>query len=816
MKKILLQTCKILTTVGILLYGIFLYIPYTFALSTTLSYAGTANDLWDSTMNWTTPWNAVGNTTTTSANGIIVDRNINTNTLALTNFNLAAAGLPSSGIIINGIQIDVEWMVASNRVRDARVQLTKDGSTWIGTNLANNAAWPTTKSITTYGWATNLWGTTWTPADLLSPNFGVLLQYVNTRNRNRRIDVYRVMITIDYTIVNTPVLSVTNVENDGDNTVTTGQIVQYTVSIANSGTNASWISSISSIDANMGTPYNFNYSNCWTPSQSFTAPNLNFSNISILGGNTCIITYDVQVNTGAPWGANITNSADVSAALEWGNNPAPVSATILTVLACGVNDVNIVFETDNYWEDTFWSLVPTTNACGVGQLSSWWNPNLTCADGWLPASANAADPYADNSIITEGPFSLTVGNQYDLHVIDDYGDGILAADPDVRIQQNGVDSNIFNVTNNGGIFTFTVQTPTGCIDTISPNVTINQAPTQADPTNVNSATFRVVFDEVINTATFTASDISLTGTTWVVSSGPTEIAPNNGTSFEFTVTGMTTGDVVTATIPASWIADIAGNLNNPSTSTDNQVTYNNADITPPTISSINFASGSLLPGWNHNIIINYSDSGGIDVTSDTIALYKWNGSIWWPDISATGLNLGSKTITSSTATYPTNNLDFWKYRYDFSISDNSGNTSSTGAVFYIDIPEFIISTGSIDIGWVNNLSPNFSNTVTVTVKTVWAAFNVFFNRNGTFDYGSLDSIPSWNSIEWYWYEASPFSGTINTIGLNETIASQVSNINVNGNKNTYTYDIKIWALVNEFQSAWDYLWALDFWINLTY
>ncbi len=177
------------------------YFSIATAATTTLSYAGTATDLWDSTQSWITPINAVGDITLTSANMDIADRDINTNTLSLTNFDLAAAWLPS-WVTINGIQVEVEWEVESNRVQDSRVQLTKDGTTWIWNNYANISAGPTTKAFTTYGWLTDLWGTTWTAADLLSSNFWVHLQYVNTRNRDRIVDVYRVRITVDYSVPN--------------------------------------------------------------------------------------------------------------------------------------------------------------------------------------------------------------------------------------------------------------------------------------------------------------------------------------------------------------------------------------------------------------------------------------------------------------------------------------------------------------------------------------------------------------------------------------------------------------------------------------
>lgn len=70
------------------------------------------------------------------------------------------------------------------------------------------------------------------------------------------------------------------------------------------------------------------------------------------------------------------------------------------------------------------------------------------------------------------------------------------------------------------------------------------------------------------------------------------------------------------------------------------------------------------------MVINYSDVGsGINPASATIELYKWNGTSWGTNIAGGGFS--ASTITTSSATYPTNNLDFGKYLYAFQISDNS-------------------------------------------------------------------------------------------------------------------------------------------------
>ena len=53
-------------------------------------------------------------------------------------------------------------------------------------------------------------------------------------------------------------------------------------------------------------------------------------------------------------------------------------------------------------------------------------------------------------------------------------------------------------------------------DNVAPTVTIDEAITQQDPTNANPVNFTVVFSEPINPTTFTASDITITGTATII------------------------------------------------------------------------------------------------------------------------------------------------------------------------------------------------------------------------------------------------------------------------------------------------------------
>lgn len=276
---------------------------------------------------------------------------------------------------------------------------------------------------------------------------------------------------------------------------------------------------------------------------------------------------------------------------------------------------------------------------------------------------------------------------------------------------------------------------------------------------------------------------------------------NNGgsSSYTFTTNGIfifefidSDGNIWTVTARVDWIDD-----------------------TTPLISSTNFPDNTLLPGGNHDVSIDYSDSDSwIDTASSSFELYKWDGvSVFWADIA--GTNSSSWSITTTQANYSLNNLSFWKYRYIFTISDIAGNTSSETRDFYIDEPEFIVSDELIDIWDVYNFSESFSNTVTLTVKTVGAGFDVSMNMPVPSLNYSPNSIAPWNGTTGFWFALTPYT-SISAIWTNQLIATQVKNINTNGEKNTYTYDLKLWALVEMQQASWDYMGNIDFGIELGY
>lgn len=87
--------------------------------------------------------------------------------LEATSFGFA---VPTNATIL-GIKVSVEKR-KSGSVTDNNVQLIKAGVTG-GTNNASAAAWSTTEAVTEYGGSSDLWGRTWTAADINNSNFGV-------------------------------------------------------------------------------------------------------------------------------------------------------------------------------------------------------------------------------------------------------------------------------------------------------------------------------------------------------------------------------------------------------------------------------------------------------------------------------------------------------------------------------------------------------------------------------------------------------------------------------------------------------------------
>lgn len=107
------------------------------------------------------------------------------------------------------------------------------------------------------------------------------------------------------------------------------------------------------------------------------------------------------------------------------------------------------------------------------------------------------------------------------------------------------------------------------VDLMPPTVTIEQASQQNDPTGFPPLVLTVTFSEKING--FKKTDINFNGSTEKELLTATLI--DNNPIYTAAVNGMVKPGIVIATIDADVVTDIAGNFNNISTSTDNQITY---------------------------------------------------------------------------------------------------------------------------------------------------------------------------------------------------------------------------------------------------
>lgn len=119
----------------------------------------------------------------------------------------------------------------------------------------------------------------------------------------------------------------------------------------------------------------------------------------------------------------------------------------------GQGEVTIDVHTDDYGYEGYWELVPSGNACGVGTIFAGGNAAVGC--GGAGAQNQTPGGYGDNLIVPEGPWCFTLGTQYDIIFVDDWGDGGFGFDVNV----NGYQIESFDGLGLGGTYTFTVEQP---------------------------------------------------------------------------------------------------------------------------------------------------------------------------------------------------------------------------------------------------------------------------------------------------------------------------------------------------------------------
>ncbi|MFZ5910230.1 MAG: sortase [Chloroflexota bacterium] len=206
------------------------------------------------------------------------------------------------------------------------------------------------------------------------------------------------------------------------------------------------------------------------------------------------------------------------------------------------------------------------------------------------------------------------------------------------------------------------------MDISVPTVIIDQAAGQPDPTTVSPINFTITFSERVTG--FATGDVSFAGSTagGTLVGTVTEIAPNDGTTYNVAVTGMTSSGTVMASIPTGRATDIGGNNNTASTSVDNTVTYN--VIAPPNITSVPPAGGTVNNAYSHT----YTATGTAPI------MFSLTAGGFPPGLSLTPAGVLSGTPTTAgtyTGTVTATNGIAPDDTQDFSIFVSSANTTTT-------------------------------------------------------------------------------------------------------------------------------------------
>jgi hypothetical protein len=147
---------------------------------------------------------------------VFVADNINSNTVLNVNPTctgttcFSTTGLAATGFgfsipgtaVVSGIVVEIKRGAAGaipNQVYDSSVMILQYAVP-VGIDHASATAWTTAgTTYNTYGSSTDLWGSTWTPADINDVNFGVLLMARNTNHSiSPQVNVDHIRITVYY------------------------------------------------------------------------------------------------------------------------------------------------------------------------------------------------------------------------------------------------------------------------------------------------------------------------------------------------------------------------------------------------------------------------------------------------------------------------------------------------------------------------------------------------------------------------------------------------------------------------------------------
>jgi len=236
-------------------------------------------------------------------------------------------------------------------------------------------------------------------------------------------------------------------------------------------------------------------------------------------------------------------------------------------------------------------------------------------------------------------------------------------------------------------------------------------PTVSLNTMSGNPVFRVVFSKPINTGTFIDTDVTLTGTAMgALSKVIAEIAPNDGTTFTVTVSGMTSSGTVIASLADGVVADTGGNT---TVASNTGTTYNFILITGATVTP---NAGNVIVGQTVTVTLT-ADGGQTGLVAGSPSTINGVNVVG----SFSEIGAGSYSYTYTTAnldpTWMLNALPFSLSLSNGTFTSPQRTTFSGGSASATDLTRPVVNSRSV--GTITPTGVTFTINLTETGTTYW-------------------------------------------------------------------------------------------------
>ncbi|MCB0533908.1 MAG: choice-of-anchor D domain-containing protein [Lewinellaceae bacterium] len=169
------------------------------AISNGPTYPGAGNNVTGAgTIAWSNPSNITANDNS-HATIFMTNSGESSNYLQGTDYGFS---IPANATIV-GIEATIgrfQNSTSGTSIRDVVVSLIKNGTVISNNQAITGSDWPTSETAQSYGGSTDVWGESWTPANINASNFGLALRVNTGTDSDRTGSVDYMQITVYYTL----------------------------------------------------------------------------------------------------------------------------------------------------------------------------------------------------------------------------------------------------------------------------------------------------------------------------------------------------------------------------------------------------------------------------------------------------------------------------------------------------------------------------------------------------------------------------------------------------------------------------------------